>query len=151
MASVRRRLLNFLTLLSLLLCVAVMALWWLEVGYSYRIAYSHGIGQVVDCTDWPYPGFWVVWFPDGDRIVTYTWALPYWKLLALTAGGPFVWAYHRVRPRRPLPGPLLLVRLRPPRHARPLPRVRGHAVTTDAGGCHVSCGGRSGRRCRRRG
>jgi hypothetical protein len=97
----KRRLLNLLTLMSLLLCVAVATLSWLDVGYRFWINIRHGIGQVVSVDRTPHPSFCVVWFPNGDRTVTYEWALPYWKLLALSAAGPLVCAYHRVRSRRP--------------------------------------------------
>ena len=101
-----RRLLNLLTALSLLLCVAAVALWSLGVGYGLRSEYRVGKGQVVNIvrTEGPYPGSYVLWNHKSDRTLTYVWALPYWKLVALSAAGPFLWAYHRLRPRRLPPG-----------------------------------------------
>ena len=103
----KRRLVNLLTAMSLLLCVSAAVLWWLEVGYCVRSVYWDEDGQVAEIvrTGGPeYLGFYAIWNPNSDWTLTYIWALPYWKLMALSAAGPFLWAYHRLHPRPPRPG-----------------------------------------------
>ena len=93
----RRRLLNLLTALSLMLCVAVVGLWFADVGIHTQFSES-GSGSII--TDREGPGFSVQWFPRWDRSVTCLWGLPYWKLFLLLAAGPLLWACHRLLPRR---------------------------------------------------
>ena len=102
-----RPLLNLLTALSLMLCVVAAALWWLEVGYRFQSVYWNEDGQdfqIARIEGPDYPGLYVIWSPNGDWTLTYIWALPYWKLAALSAAGPLLRAYHRLRPRRARPG-----------------------------------------------
>jgi hypothetical protein len=59
---------------------------------------------------------------EPDRRVQFR--LPYWLLVLLTGTPPLAWLAMRPWRWAPAGGTLPPLRLRPPRHARPLPRVR---------------------------
>ena len=127
----KTHLLNFLTLLSLLLLVAVRVMWVrsYRLGWEYAVVrqgsshtyvvFSSGGTVRLIRAEWidAEPGRFLAGGPANLVVAPYS--LVTAALAALPAAR--LWRWHRLRRRG---GPVRPLRVRSPRHARPLPRMR---------------------------
>ena len=86
----RRRLLNLLTALSMLLCVAVVALWGLSQFDWYRVVYWSGADKEFVIGSWghwlvfgTHPGGYLRWHEFGVRAMARGDPCPRWPVLAV--------------------------------------------------------------------